>query len=396
MISSRKPHRKVRTGCRVCKTRKIKCDENKPSCNNCIRHSVPCDIMTTTTAGTPMSPAASGVGPGTPLNTLSPMNESPLSAHQSPLPSLHSIQPRSLYLVDMELMHHYATSTCYSMSSNAATSVVWRVNVPQVAYAHEFVMRGILAIAALHIAHFKPEKREFYVEQAMIHHQLALPVATAMLPNINEDNCTALYTFSTMALLHAMASPRKDSDFFIVDDTDVSSWVYLLRGLRSISEISYEVIRNGPLAPMFSAGARRAELRENVGPYEDYYNLDQLQRYVKASTDNPDDTVAYMEAIDELRKSLSVLFSVGPAEFELSDLFMWPYKVSDHYLSLLRRREQLSLIIYAYFCIPMKRLDSYWWVQGWAVHLIRKIYALLSPENRIWIRSVIEEVGWIP
>lgn len=282
------------------------------------------------------------------------------------------------------------------MSSNAAAAVVWRVNVPQVACAHEFVMRGILAMAALHIAHFKPEKRDFYVEQAMIHHQLALPVATAMLSNVNEDNCTALYIFSAMALFYVMASPRKDSDFLIVGDADVSSWVYLLRGTRSISEVAREVIQNGPLAPMFSAGARRAQLRNSAGPYEDFYNLRELQRYVKASANNPDDAAAYSEAIDELRKTLSDLFTVSPTEYELTDLFIWPYRVSDHYLSLLTRREQLALIIYAYFCIPMKHLGSHWWIQGWAVHLIRRIHALLGPENRLWIRTVVEEVGWVP
>jgi hypothetical protein len=296
----------------------------------------------------------------------------------------------------MELMHHYATSTSYTLSSGAAASVVWRLNVPQIAYSHEFVMRGILAMAALHIAHFKPEKRVFYVEQAMIHHQLALPVATAMLSNVNEDNCTALYLFSSMALLHALASPRKDSDFLIVDDADVSSWVYLLRGLRSISDVAWQFIQNGPLAPIFSAGARRAELRNNPGPYDDFYNLNELQQYIKASSDNLDDTATYMEAIDELRKSLLVLFTVGPAEYEVSDLFIWPYKVPDRYLSLLTQRDQFALIIYAYFCIPMKRLDSHWWIQGWAIHLIRQIYSLLNQENRLWIRSVIEEVGWVP
>ncbi|RAL67918.1 hypothetical protein DID88_008643 [Monilinia fructigena] len=47
---SRKPHRKVRPVVAFAKGRKIKCDENKPSCNNCIRHSVQCDIMTTSGA----------------------------------------------------------------------------------------------------------------------------------------------------------------------------------------------------------------------------------------------------------------------------------------------------------------------------------------------------------
>jgi hypothetical protein len=32
---------KVRTGCITCKIRRVKCDENRPSCNRCIRFGMP-------------------------------------------------------------------------------------------------------------------------------------------------------------------------------------------------------------------------------------------------------------------------------------------------------------------------------------------------------------------
>jgi hypothetical protein len=41
-------------------------------------------------------------------------------------------------------------------------------------------------------------------------------------------------------------------------------------------------------------------------------------------------------------------------------------------------------------------LDSCWWMEGWATHLIAKIYHLLDEEHRLWIRWPIEEIGWIP
>ncbi|KAI0379922.1 hypothetical protein F5Y04DRAFT_258706 [Hypomontagnella monticulosa] len=51
-------HKKSRTGCMRCKQRRVKCDENRPSCGSCTRHAVPCVYST---AGT----IPSGVGRAT-------------------------------------------------------------------------------------------------------------------------------------------------------------------------------------------------------------------------------------------------------------------------------------------------------------------------------------------
>ena len=42
----RRSHQKVRTGCAVCKRRRIKCDERKPSCQNCEKHRSRCAYLT--------------------------------------------------------------------------------------------------------------------------------------------------------------------------------------------------------------------------------------------------------------------------------------------------------------------------------------------------------------
>ncbi|CAN8103849.1 unnamed protein product [Discula destructiva] len=50
---AKRPHRKSRMGCRNCKTRKVKCDEKKPSCRNCILRKEICNYP-------PQSPSSSG------------------------------------------------------------------------------------------------------------------------------------------------------------------------------------------------------------------------------------------------------------------------------------------------------------------------------------------------
>lgn len=44
----RRSHKKVKTGCAVCKRRRIKCDERKPSCQNCEKHRAKCNYPTST------------------------------------------------------------------------------------------------------------------------------------------------------------------------------------------------------------------------------------------------------------------------------------------------------------------------------------------------------------
>lgn len=46
-LRKRKPHRKSRSGCRNCKLRRVKCDETRPTCRNCIGQCVICNYDAT-------------------------------------------------------------------------------------------------------------------------------------------------------------------------------------------------------------------------------------------------------------------------------------------------------------------------------------------------------------
>lgn len=95
-------------------------------------------------------------------------------------------------MIDLELLHNYVTSTAFTIHTDPAMKIAWRINVPQVGFAYEFVMRGILALSALHMAHFQPERRDFYIQQAMLQHQTGLRAATEILPTVTEENCTGV------------------------------------------------------------------------------------------------------------------------------------------------------------------------------------------------------------
>ncbi|KAF8857555.1 hypothetical protein BDZ45DRAFT_674606 [Acephala macrosclerotiorum] len=393
--SARKTHRKTRTGCRTCKSRKIKCDEQRPSCHNCIKHSVQCDFLVTASNGsvgnlsvadTPAnhSPHISGGLPQYDQNGDSSM------LGEGPLPTLN--------LIDLELLHNYVTSTAFTLHTDPAMKTMWRINVPQLGFQNDFVMRGILALSALHMARYKPERRDFYMSQAIIQHQAGLRMTTGLLASITKENCSAIYLFSGLTLYFTLASPRKPGDFLLVGENGIADWLYLVKGTNFIIESSEEYLFSGPLGPMFIAGRRRTEIKEQMlqecAGQDD--PLTQLSLLISETSPDRQNLHIYMAAIHTLRKSFVFHYKQAPAGHETGDIFFWVFKVPDEYLQLLKQHTQESLAIFAYFCVVLKRLDAHWWMEGWSTHLMARIWNLLDEEHRLWIRWPVEEIGWIP
>ncbi len=261
-------------------------------------------------------------------------------------------------------------------------------------------MRGILALSALHLARYKPEKKEFYTSQAMLQHQIGLRQATAVMTEINEENCTRVYIFSALTLFFTVATPRKPEDFLLVGDNGITDWLALVKGTKFIVGTAEDVLHNGSLGPMFSAGRRRTELHDKylAEAAEEENPLAELRQLIQNTTVDRQDVAVYLDAIDILRKTLITISKPkqGISSFESADIFIWVFHVDDHYLELLRQHKKEALCIFAYFCVALRRFDSDWWMEGWATHLISKIYRLLDEEHRLWIRWPIEEIGWIP
>ena len=262
-------------------------------------------------------------------------------------------------------------------------------------------MRGILALSALHMAYYKPEKRDLFIAQAKAQNQAGLRVAAAMLPYITQENCSAIYIFSALTCIFTVASPRDPGDFLLLGDSGVASWLTLFRGTRSIIESSYNTLHNGVLSPMFIAGRRRTALREAAhvnaadGTTEEG-QLGELQQSIRDTVTDPQTLQIYMEAIDELQKVFRVAYNGLFQTIESTDIFIFFLQVSEEYLIFLQERKQESLAIFAYFCVIAKSLEKNWWSEGWSNHLMSRVYALLDEEHKLWIRWPIEEIGWFP
>ena len=361
-----------------------------------MRHYVQCDILLTS-ANTSASPGGVSIDTESSRSIGSDAAQASLGKNRPAQATQKWQQAAALNALDLELLHNFCTSTCYTLHGDPTLKTLWRVTAPQLGFTHDFVMRGILAISALHLAHSRPNQREKFISQAMLHNQAGLVAVTAILPNITKENCSAIYLFSIITFLLTLASPRKPGDLLVMGKSGLAEWLTLFRGVQVIVSSFQEELRSGVLGPMFSIGKRRSQSRNKQSDSaEEDLNLSHLRYAIRQNITDSHLLDIYMGAVNELQKSFAVAYSGVYQALESSDVFIFLFCVSEEYLILLKDHTQESLAIFAYFCVITKRLESNWWSEGWSDHLMSQLYALLDAEHRLWIRWPMEEIGWLP
>ncbi|KAK4161116.1 hypothetical protein QBC43DRAFT_303174 [Cladorrhinum sp. PSN259] len=362
MATKRRAHHKSRSGCKNCKTRKIKCDEKKPSCSNCVRRQVDCDFAEI--GGTPQ--------PG--------------------------LSPTGLNMTDLELLHNYTTTTYLTLSESPVIREFYRNTVVQVGLDCDYIMRGVLALSSLHLAHHREHMRDHYLAAAITHHRAASQASIPLVLNATPENAQLLFFFSVLTTYYALGWPRKSDDALLLgENAGFPDWVYLIRGTKGLIELA-GVPTAGRMAPLFAHSVARFQLREEADVFASaaHAALAELEEVI-VHRPLVDEALRgiYMRAIAELNKSFAQADAcVG--RYEMVDVFIWVFLSAEDLLPLLRTPTQEAVAIFAFFCVLLKKLDGHWWIQGWGTHLIAHVYDLLDDENRLLIHWAVQEIGWIP
>ena len=390
----------------------VQCDEQRPACSNCIKHSSRCSFSRPVM----LSPAQSSLGASPQLSQLLNSPTSPpqsssstvsftqktgapstaqTPAAQLTLPAvLLPSRPNNptLNVMDLELLHNYDTSTSYTMATIPALQTFLRLNVPRIAFSHPFLLHGILGISALHLAHFKDDLRAHYLSEAQCHYQIGLRTATSLLASMNGNTCSALCLFSMVAPLFTLGMGPKAGEFLLFGEHGPAEGLVVFRRLRILIESHPELLEKSDLAPMFSISIRQVLQPSSNNPY-----LEVLRQTILESTTNFKKVHVYLDALEKLTRSFPSTSSSGSRSSQTSPqtAFVWLYRVSDEFLACLEKRDQIALVILAHFCVLMNDLGSLWCMKGWLDHLLSEIHRSLDEEHRMWMTWPMEEIGWI-
>ncbi|KAL8689431.1 MAG: hypothetical protein Q9218_004904 [Villophora microphyllina] len=377
-----------RNGCGQCKKRRIKCDEVRPACSNCVKHSITCDFQTSNSqAQSPLHPPK--------LRSHGSDTKSPGSARSKTIPRpviSNSLQLGELQMGDLELLHQFATETCYTTSNKKDSHDLWRVTVCKEGLNNDFLMRGILAIAALHLSHLRPDQAHQYQNIAASHQDKALSVFRVNVPNVTESNCHAFFALSSLIVVYGFASPRKPGTAVFTDEgQDSEDWLPLIRGVNSILQQAWPVVGGGPLRGLLQPGVFNTT--DTRLPRAADLQLKSLIDLCQSADAGDEAIDAYIEAVKALRKCYAKIFTRSSVECEVGTAFTWPVEVPNKFIELLRARAPHALIILAHYCVVLHHLNDYWWMNGWGAHLIENIYNELQDPWRDWIQWPSETIS---
>jgi len=170
---------------------------------------------------------------------------------------------------------------------------------------------------------------------------------------------------------------------------DSPHWFLALRGLLPILINNWADLKQGPFSPLL--------VRHNVQPKIPYSPDDHILKALGVlfspsaitSTSLADLQICAKE-LNLLRRSFSLPYS-HPTLNAQGAVHIWTGFVSQEYMELLFDRRPEALVLLAYFCVLLKKLDSCWYFKGLGGALLEGIQEELAVEWRPWIQWAIEQ-----
>ncbi|KAJ5496285.1 hypothetical protein N7463_008272 [Penicillium fimorum] len=398
-MALRRPHRKSRHGCVECKRRRVKCDETRPSCTNCAKRHAECEYGSSTSllwanesdSGQPgdLVPelrsslsSTPGAGGADPLGILSQ-----LGSENAPTSS-----GSALNLQDLELMIQWCNVTFHTLSRNERTDPIWRNIVPEEALSHPFLMHGILALSALHLARTGPEptRRASYLNRAVGHQNQALALFRELLGGVKESNAKAMFAFAGIVVIYTFAFPHTpdvQDPWSCVDD--LYQVLVLTRGVQQVIHSPQDFtgfLLDSPFGPILQVEEVQVPIPEDAAAM-----LKQLREANEAcrSRDANHELQVYEAAIANLEEMLNWCYSGIRANTIAG---RWAIRLKPRFMELLRERDPMALVMLAHYGVLLHYLKHHWCFDEWCVRVSKAVWAILDDEWRPLIQWAMKEI----
>jgi hypothetical protein len=328
----------------------------------------------------------------------SPAKENPLAVEA---PS--RIQSSSKQNLDnMKLLDHFMTRNPDNPDSSQNSSAPGRDPLHHQALLLSFeypcILHLIYEFSALDIARQQPTEEAHYRSLGEQHSFAGLRGATDLIRRMDEDDCHAIYTASTLACINFLARGPQVGEYLIFSEIGPPQWLPLIWGIRTIIDmVGLEKISTGPLGKGPDKSPRQAsELGAQLFkcPRLDWIDhFEGLQVFVAASTDQ--DSAMDLDALQKLSWCYTAMYGkedgISLSDVNQQNLFIWPYQLHEKFAERVQMKKPIPLIITAHFALLLQNYEYIWFVKGWSDHVVAGVRKHLEPECQHWLKWPTEQ-----
>ncbi|KAK6353298.1 hypothetical protein TWF696_005270 [Orbilia brochopaga] len=276
----RKSHIKSKNGCFSCKERRVKCDEAKPECQNCLKRALRCEYPPPPSApeivfAQPFVVDGKGASrvPGTRTTVTVPVALKKLEKSLKPIDMGPHCLPRALEfrmskynqipvqvgMPDLRLMQNFTMNASQTLILGPNTSL-WRRDAAELAFKHNFLMHSLLMFSARHLVELEPHEKEHQLLELQ-HRQHALGTLRLTLSDVGVTaaNYDALIAANTLLAFHSCATYELANV-----DPATDAYLPLMNGVKNIVKAMWgkkaDSIFGGLLSMPLTMDSRDVEL----------------------------------------------------------------------------------------------------------------------------------------
>ena len=268
-------------------------------------------------------------------------------------------------MLELQLLHFYSTSTHRTLGELfESPDHLWQEYVVQEAFKHDFLLNGILSLAASHKASEEDSLAPTYTLKASEYMTAALQEFRVLLDSPKASSVDAMFAFAVIVSVSTMVQlkPTSITNFkwsCMVDR--ISDMSECLQGTRKLVTTSGLYQQIGPFYTFL------AELQDKQGQAvrldikEVLHNLRKLMNETAVSLNpSPYQQQLYGEAIDGLESCW--LRRVLAIE--------WLNDIGRDFLTDLRRKNPFAQLLLAHWGASLQALNSFWYATDIGKNLV--------------------------
>ena len=266
----------------------------------------------------------------------------------------------------------------------------WKEYIPAQALKHPFLMHGILAISALHLAYLQQWNSPRYLGLCDKHQTIALKeYRTILFSNINAEVADALFalaaTISVSSMARACASAEAAGDPKAMTMEDVGELFFLTRGVRDVMQVTHDHIHRGPLSRLFDAH-RMPEGTEIVLPTEVSDQFTALKQML-ANCGLDHEALTHCQSaltdLEEVYRNINYWATHGGVF--TGQVIRWLTMVTTGFVRSVQARNQPALVILAYYAAATTSIPTVWYIQNWGMYVLRGLSLELEESMLHWV-----------
>ncbi|KAL3454082.1 hypothetical protein BJX65DRAFT_301871 [Aspergillus insuetus] len=366
---ARRAHKKSRKGCLICKQRRVKCDEHKPTCQRCENYGATCIYYPSpppSKRGSSSSPEAES-GPSQMLFTLS-VSEMVGKVRQGMSGEL-AFAPRAIGSPDavmgiaVKSFQFFLQCSVHTVGTPLIREVMRR-EMLHVAFENPYLMYTILGCGILHMNRMSPGDEARELAEAYFWQQAFGLYARALDAGVNERSFSPLVSGCMLMGITSLVPQQfdiQDSWVFTGRPSDLN-WLAVQGGLNCILQMAGRYVPSSIWAVPFM---KSNEVETKLFRYEIEQGREGLNPKLADLCEIDETSTAESSPYYFALKILSPLLELEPNAQNAAHCATWQGRLEPGFVTLCRRRDPRALVILAYWMGLMCSLSAWQpWVEG--------------------------------